>query len=458
MTKKPAMGLFKAITESRKYQNMREEERKMLQERRLQRMIVWAGENSPYYAELYKDLNEGCGLRDLPPVNKKELMAHWDEWVTDRNITLMQVNKFMEDIENVGRRLKGRYLVFTTSGSTGNPLVTINDEMTNNVMSAVNLLRSFARKEDMRRLMKRGAKTIGVFATGGFYLSNGSVRARLLRMPWKRGKIGVTSALQPVSEIVKEINAFQPSMLGGYPSSLEMLIEEQVSGRLHIAPVIIMTGGEYLSESLRDRLSETFNCYVQTAYACTEGGTIACECVEKHFHVNDDWVIVEPVDRNNRPVPFGVRSDKILITNLFNYTQPFIRYEVTDRVIMHNEPCKCGNPSPWLELEGRMDDVVSLVQDGIEIKLAPLAIYAALKEVHELRRFQMLVHPGNQIVLRIETMEGITKREAFAKAKAVLEKFLKLHGVETAEIILSCEKPMSEKKSGKFKHIIKSET
>lgn len=33
-----------------------------------------------------------------------------------------------------------------------------------------------------------------------------------------------------------------------------------------------MTGGEYLSDDLRERLADAFHCYVQTSYACTEGG------------------------------------------------------------------------------------------------------------------------------------------------------------------------------------------
>lgn len=63
-----------------------------------------------------------------------------------------------------------------------------------------------------------------------------------------------------------------------------------------------MTGGEYLSDSLRQRLSNTFGCYVQTSYSCTEGGTVACECRQKHLHINDDWLIIEPVDKDGQPV------------------------------------------------------------------------------------------------------------------------------------------------------------
>lgn len=454
--KKPKNGMIKAWLQCSKYQKLSKAERKTLQDDRLRLIVAWAQSKSPYYSSLYHHIGTDFNLSDLPPVNKVELMSHWNEWVTDRTITLEQVNTFMCDLDNIGRKIKGEYLVFTTSGSTGNPLVALCDSITNNIMAAINVTRTFARKKDMTNFIKHGGKSIGVFATGGFYLGNSSVRARLLAMPWKKRQMSVTSALLPIAEIVKQLNAFQPHMLGGYPSNLELLIDEQKNGRLHINPVLIMTGGEYLSDSLRARLAQTFDCYVQTSYACTEGGTIACECSEQHLHINDDWVIVEPVDLKNKPVPNGVRADKILLTNLFNYTQPFIRYEITDRVTLHDEPCKCNNPSPWLTLEGRNDDVITFTQDNCKIKLAPLAIYATLKEVHEIRRFQLVAKQTKNIAqLRLVPIETVTKEDAFQKAKTALEIFFSTHGLYDISIILSDEEPKQDTGSGKFKHIIR---
>lgn len=454
--RKNKIGMFKAMGLCSKYSKMSKEKRIALRNMRLREMVEWARKNSPYYARLYKDIGEDYQLSDLPPVNKLDLMNHWDEWVTDRTITLSAVNEFMFNLDNIGRKFNSKYLVLTTSGSTGNPLVALCDNTTNNVISAVNATRSFARKNDMRTFIRRGGKSIGIFATGGFYLGNSSVRARLLTMPWKKRQMAVTSALLPINQIVDELNAFQPAMLGGYPSNLELLAEKQQSGKLHISPVLIMTGGEYLSDELRYKLAKTFECYVQTSYSCTEGGTIACECAEHHFHINDDWLIVEPVDKNNHPVPAGVQADKILLTNLFNFTQPFIRYEVTDRVILHDEPCKCGNPSPWLTLEGRTDDVVNFLQNGTEIKLAPLAIYATLKEVHELQRFQIIAYSNNRVELRLDPMKGFTTQEAFDKAKSALVKFFSIHGLTDINVTLSDEKPKQDAVSGKFKHIIRA--
>lgn len=448
------IGMLKAMRLCSQYRKLDPAGREALRDSRLREMVVWARENSPFYRESYRDLPENFTLADLPPVSKTQLMQRFDDWVTDPAVKLADVRMFMEDLDHIGRKYMGRYLVFTTSGSTGHPLVALCDETVNSVMGAVNAGRSMARKADLRSFMLRGGKTIGVFATGGFYLSNSSVRARLLQMPWKKRQMAVTSALLPAAQIVEQLNAFQPAMLGGYPSNLELLIDEQKSGRLRIHPVLIMTGGEFLSPDLRTRLSEAFDCYVQTAYACTEGGTIACECTEQRFHLNDDWVIVEPVDEHNRPVPDGTRSDKILLTNLFNFTQPYLRYEVTDRVVLHREPCACGSPSPWLTLEGRTDDTVRLMQDGREIAIPPLALYATLKEVQALRRFQLVSHPGNRMELRLIPAEGIPAQEAFSQAETALRAFLLTHGVKDCILSPADEAPQQHPGSGKFKHIL----
>lgn len=447
-------GIFKAMKLCMDYRKMSPEERDMLRERRLRELVAHARIHSPYYRELYRDVPDSYSLRDLPATEKRTLMANWNDWICDGVLTLEEVERFMEDQENIGMKMKKKYLIFTTSGSTGNPLVAVYDQTANNIMGGISACRSYARSEDLKAFMKRGGKSVGVFADGGFYLANSSVRSRLKTMPWKRKQFAVSSALYPVSQIVEQLNSFQPDMLGGYPSNLELLIDEAKEGRLQISPVIIMTGGEYLSDELREKLADTFHCYVQTSYSCTEGGSVACECRHRHFHVNDDWLIVEPVDNDGNPVPDGVLSDKIYLTNLFNYTQPYIRYEVTDRVIMHHEPCCCGNPSPWLELEGRTDDVTAFEASGKQIRIAPLPLYAVLKEAKVLRRFQVLVYPENRVLLRMEAKEGTSRDTAFAVAKENLEKYFAEQGITHVDIRLSDELPRQDAGSGKFKHII----
>nr|MCR5177771.1 AMP-binding protein [Lachnospiraceae bacterium] len=376
------------------------------------------------------------------PVSKPELMARFDDVLTDRNINMDRIDAFTQDPDNIGRMIDGKYLIFKTSGSTGNPAVVLYDKGNIDVSSAVAAFRTFARKEDFRRFMKNGKKTAGVFADYGFYLACGMSRYLQLKMPHQKTKITV-DVNAPEEEIIRQLNDFQPAMLSGYPSNLALLADFE---ELDIHPDVVITGGELLTEEIRRKLTDKFGCYVQTHYSCTEGGEIACECEEKHLHINEDWVIVEPVDADNKPVPFGEMSDKVLITNLSNYIQPFIRYELTDRVIVHSEKCKCGRTTLWLEIEGRTDDILEF-DNGVRI--APMSLYKILEEVKTIRRFQLVQRAADRVELRMISDERET---AFEQAKHDLQQFFESKGL-TVEIILSYDPPQANKISGKFKHI-----
>ena len=416
---------------------------KQWQQKRLISLVRYAKANSPYYRKLYAGIGDDFHLEKLPTTNKLEMMVNFDYFLTDRRVTMSRIDQFTSDLDNVGRMMDGKYLVFKTSGSTGNPAVVLYDKHNIDVSSAVAAFRTFARREDYQAFMKHGKKTAGVFANYGFYLACGMSRYLQLRMPHKQTKITV-DVNAPEEEIIKQLNEFQPSMLSGYPSNLALLADYN---ELNIHPDVIITGGELLTSEIRKKLTDRFGCYVQTHYSCTEAGEIACECSEGHLHINEDWVIVEPVDKDNHPVGYGVRSDKALITNLSNYIQPFIRYELTDRIIMHDEPCPCGKSTCWLEIEGRTDDILKF-ENGVQI--APMSLYKILEEIKSIRRFQLVQKAANRLELRLVAEN---KNEAFDEAKRQLMAFFESKGLSGMELSLSDEAPQANKTSGKFKHI-----
>ena len=438
------MGLIEMMLKTYNGNHWSREKIRTTQKKRLDALLKYARERSPFYKELYADMGDDYSLTDIPVVSKPELMARFDDVLTDQNITMERIDAFTQDLDNIGRMIDGKYLIFKTSGSTGNPAVVLYDKRNIDVSSAIAAFRTFARKEDFRRFMKHGKKTAGVFADCGFYLACGMSRYLQLKMPQQRTKITV-DVNAPEEEIIKQLNAFQPAMLSGYPSNLALLADFE---ELNINPDVVITGGELLTDEIRRKLTDKFGCYVQTHYSCTEGGEIACECEERHLHINEDWVIVEPVDADNNPVLFGEMSDKVLITNLSNYIQPFIRYELTDRVIVHDEKCKCGRTTLWLEIEGRTDDILEF-DNGVRV--APMSLYKVLEEVKTIRRFQLVQRASDRVELRMISDEW---ENAFEQAKHDLQQFFESKGL-TVAIILSDDPPQANKISGKFKHIYK---
>lgn len=101
----------------------------------------------------------------------------------------------------------------------------------------------------------------------------------------------------------------------------------------------------------------------------------------------------------------------MLLTNLANRICPIIRFEITDRIVLHNEPCECGNMRPWLTIEGRTDDILCF-ENGIRI--APMLLYAVLKEVHGIERFQLIQQEDDRLELRLI---ADNKQEIFKSVK-----------------------------------------
>jgi len=142
-------------------------------------------------------------------------------------------------------------------------------------------------------------------------------------------------------------------------------------------------------------------------------------------------------------------SDKVLITNLANRIQPFIRYELTDRVIVHDERCKCGRTSYWVEVEGRTDDILEFEGD---VRIAPMSLYKILEEVPGIRRFQLVQRASDKVELKLIADD---KKTSFKFAKKALSDFITEKGVKSIHIIMSDEDPVADKVSGKYKHIYK---
>lgn len=177
------MGLFDKMLKTYNGDHWSRKKIDATQKKRLKALVKFAKEKSPFYRELYEDIGDDFSLTDIPPVSKPELMSHFDDVLTDRNITMERIDVYTQDLDNIGIMIDDKYLIFKTSGSTGNPAVVLYDKGNIDVSSAVAAFRTFARKEDFRKFMKHGKKTAGVFADYGFYLACGMSRYLQLKMP-----------------------------------------------------------------------------------------------------------------------------------------------------------------------------------------------------------------------------------------------------------------------------------
>jgi len=171
------------------------------------------------------------------------------------------------------------------------------------------------------------------------------------------------SASLRLHEIVEGRNSAQPLVLQGYPSAVHLLAREAKEGRLKISPKRVLTCGEQCTDETRAAVADTWGLEIYDYWGCSEGVyAFPCEA-GKAMHLPDDLVIIEPVDQRGNVVAPGQPADKILLTNLYNRTQPLVRYEITDAMTVLAGICECGCAHRRItDLAGRADSF--FVYDG----------------------------------------------------------------------------------------------
>jgi phenylacetate-coenzyme A ligase PaaK-like adenylate-forming protein len=184
---------------------------------------------------------------------------------------------------------------------------------------------------------------------------------------------------------------------------------------------------------------------------------MASECAHGRLHLNDDWVILEPVDAHLRPVAPGVASHSVLLTHLANQTQPLIRYRLGDSVCFATTPCPCGNRFPVVEVQGRADDtLVVLDPKGRRVALLPLALMTVLEEGAHVTQFQLLQTGPRHLELRLEP--GVPDpRAALAALRQALSGYLLQHGLGHVLIKTSQQPPLHHPRSGKISRVLVSQ-
>lgn len=430
---------------------------------RLQALVRYTRQASRFYAEHYRAVPpRPIGpevFYQLPPVTKPELMARFDDWVTDPSVTRAAVEEFVADLNNLGQDFLGRYVVFTTSGSTGVPALLVQDRRAVSVMTGLSYVRALGALTPrlVVQMLTRQPRQAAVFATGGHFLSTTMFQRRLRTAPFRRRITRFYSVLDPLPQLVDQLNAFQPAFLGTYASVLAALTVEQEAGRLRISPLVITSGGELLSPAVQRRAEQAFGCLVNQSYAASEAMPLALPCRYGRLHLNSDWFVLEPIDAEGRAVPPGTRSDSLLVTNLANYVQPVIRYQLGDSVVISDRGCACGSPLTTISVEGRTDEILRVPRaGGGEAVLLPMAVATVVEETPGVPRYQVLQTAENALAVRLDHDPGTDRAEVWQRVRAALADLLQAHGAVDVQLRLAVEPPQVNPRSGKLRHVLRS--
>lgn len=421
------------------------------QVRNLRRLVEKARRDSPLFRSLYSDLGPSSEveLRDLPVTRKPDLMRAFDDWLTIRSLPLDRACDHLRDIRKIGVPIDD-VAIFRTSGTSGEPAIIVLPSSFLEYAYGISMAR-FERYhwKLAREIRKRGMR---VTVTGGNGHFAGVGFNRLMRHLYPRLARGLTfiEAGQPIGRLVEQLNAIpNVSCIVTYPSMLMILAKEKEAGRLQIEPVLFNTGGETLTDDLRERVRRAFPSLkygILDMYGCTECLMMSLTCSHGRKHVYDDWVILEAVDEAMRPVPDGTLSATALLTVLANDVQPIIRYDLGDCLRFYADPCPCGSPFRSFEVEGRE---ATLVRVG-GVTLSPLIF--DLEHDHA-RRVQLVQTSEREFEVRMESADAAGTGNVFQEVSQSVKRVFRDNGLEDVAVRES-QAPPELAASGKFHEVL----
>jgi phenylacetate-CoA ligase len=185
----------------------------------------------------------------------------------------------------------------------------------------------------------------------------------------------------------------------GYPSAITSFADEVLAQGLDGRALkwkAAVTTAECLRPHQRERLQEAFGCNVVDSYGCAEIGVTGFGCEAGGMHVPIESVVVDTVPAEDGRL-------EVLLTDLFNFSQPVIRYRIGDMVEAAPEgACACGRTLPRLgAIQGRAGDFITLPDGRVINGLLPYYIFRHHAKSGKVREYQFVEFPGGRIELRV---------------------------------------------------------
>lgn len=401
--------------------------------------LAFARQRSPWHRERLHGIDlDAIGPEDLsalPVMTKRDLMVGWDDIVTEPRLCLADARAHVERLDREGMQsLAGRWFVYTSGGTTGDPAVYCwsTDEMARWGASGVRWTAAAGFGPPQRNAWV-GARSFRHPSAAAALLSGGSPDL-------------VVPVDQPLPAIVERLNAIRPDSLSVVCSMLAPLTDEADAGRLVIPIDRIAAFGDVLDPEVAVRAEEVFGAPVIESYPTTDVGYIAHQAPgERGMYVNDDLMIVESVTADDRPAESDEEIDHLLITSLHQRTFPMIRYRMDDRVGWMREPGHHRAFRRIAHVDGRSDELFTY---GTAI-VHPHGFRSVLAGIDSLRDYEVRQTPTGAdvaLVAREAVDTGVIASE--------LGHMLERSGVPAPQVTVRCVDALPRSPMGKRRRFV----
>lgn len=377
-------------------------------DRQIRAMVTHAYENVPFYRRLYDE--HGVSPSKVRGFGDLQMLP-----VTTRNaFQRAQVTDLVArgtDLSSLRTR--------ATNGTSGEPLI-LRHSADESRLLGLYYFQAF-RSLGIRRTDL--AAELWLRRPGGLVRKMGLLRRLLNR-----------AAIYPVDnirvdtpqQVFADLKRLAPDMIGGVPGLLSIIAsrwsdDDRIAVHAAPWPRLVVTGGERLTKSTRQHLSQVFNARVLDMYSSTEFHLIASECVfTGDYHISDETVALEIVDNGSSAAPGSI--GQAIGTALHSFASPIIRHVTGDLVTAGNQACECGvQLSTLRDIQGRFMDFLELPGGMIihDNRIAEATAFSA----PWVRQVQASQPAPDRILIRVAPMRDPSPEE-IDRLRVYLEEFL----------------------------------
>ena len=383
------------------------------EKRSLKNLLSYAANNTEFYKE-YRDF---ASIKDFPIIDKN----------TIKNNGLQIQSKEFKNEE---------LHTMSTSGSTGTPLVM---------------------KQNKNKRLRVMAELIYFGEEANFYVGEKNAFFRVWTKENRNSKLSllmknmlevdISNSNEENMERIRKLMKTDKKLkcISAYASSLDGLSDyliKQGDDKSMFSIKSIISTAEALSDRTRENLQRLFGTTIVSRYSNQENGILAQEMIEKDgFKINKASYFIEflKVD-SDEEASFGELA-RIVVTDLFNYAMPVIRYDTGDLAITEKLP---DNEKVIKSIEGR---ILDFVYDTAGNMLSSHIISRLMSSYKEVRQFQFIQESEDRYIVKINSDDSHNiEREIIVKLKEILGK--------DAKIIVQHVDGIPLLKSGKFRHTV----
>lgn len=418
---------------------------KQYQLKQINKLMRYARKHSPYYKlnlpeKEIKDLKE---YQEIPIINKQILMDNL-ETTNTINASNQELNDYAIHNELQKQYLgyfRDRYVVGLSSGTSGNRGIYITDKKLTQQLPYIFLARSGI---SLRLLPFNILFCLRVFSQGFEDINSAFIKLTYL------------STMEKVDHVISEINRLKINILLAPPSFVRLLLPYH--HRITANIKLIMTYAEVLPKIEKEKFKNIFQAQVIEIYQASEG-QIASTCHAGNLHLNEDLVYVELFDKDGHLIEDENKiATRMIVTNLVNYAQPLIRYEMND-LIRLKSACSCGSKFRVIdEIIGRKDDILYFYDENYELThLFPdLFVRWIISESDDVNEFIVINHEIGHLEIILDVKVNCNQTSLKKKLETRIMNELSEYNIINCDLMINFQDISLPKDKNKFKRFIRS--